>query len=239
MYALLYGCESWYTNNLKWLDSAVLGCLKVMLGVRSQTCSDLIYIETGITPITTEISKMRRREDFTETPLGRALHMAADVKSPMGLYYRNLLRDCDHQSDPAGLESSRIKHRVLNSTATRMVTYSELNEHLDVHPIYTNTNTINEICRISFSRMRLSSHYLKVETGRWSRIPREHRKCSCSDSIQSEEHVLIHCPETADLRAQYPLDYTNIRVFMSCTDNVALTDYCHRVLHKMTAKDDP
>ena len=37
------------------------------------------------------ISKVRDRDDFAKTPLGRAIHLAATVGSPMGVCYRKLV----------------------------------------------------------------------------------------------------------------------------------------------------
>ena len=62
-----------------------------------------------------------------------------------------------------------------------------------------NSLLIPEVYRISFSRLRLSSHRLRIETGRWSRIPRDRRLCPCGQ-IQDEEHVLAHCQITQHLR---------------------------------------
>ena len=60
--------------------------------------------------------------------------------------------------------------------------------------------------RIEFTRYRLSSHNLKVETGRWGRIERENRLCSCSiGGIQDEFHVLFQCELTRDLRQKYQI----------------------------------
>lgn len=39
----------------------------------------------------------------------------------------------------------------------------------------------------------LLSHLLKVETGQWSRIPRENRVCKCGAGVQNENHVIV-CP---------------------------------------------
>jgi len=58
---------------------------------------------------------------------------------------------------------------------------------------------IPEIYRISFTRLRLSSHRLRIETGRWSRLPRENRLCPCG-AVQDERHVLENCPLTQQLR---------------------------------------
>ena len=57
-----------------------------------------------------------------------------------------------------------LHEKVATSERTRMVTYREINHELVVHPLYDST-TIPETARISFSRMRLSSHYLRIETG--------------------------------------------------------------------------
>ena len=45
---------------------------------------------------------------------------------------------------------------------------------------------------------------LRVETGRWSRINLQDRLCECGQ-IQTEEHVLLRCPLTLDLRNTIPL----------------------------------
>ena len=44
---LLYGAESWYSNNLQSVVHPILSATKQMLGVREQTCTDNVYIESG------------------------------------------------------------------------------------------------------------------------------------------------------------------------------------------------
>ena len=55
-------------------------------------------------------------------------------------------------------------------------------------------------------------HNLKIETGRWSRIPCIARVCHCNNTgIQSENHVLIECSLTQNLRLRYSdLNYRNL-----------------------------
>ena len=67
-----------------------------------------------------------------------------------------------------------------------------------------------EQCRIVVNRLRLGSHYLKIETGRWSRIPLENRMCTCNFDIQTEEHVLLMCPLTEALRTELNIDYNTL-----------------------------
>jgi hypothetical protein len=55
------------------------------------------------------------------------------------------------------------------------------------------------------SRLKLSSHWLKVETGRWHRVPRGERVCGMCGvgAVQDEKHVLLECEATSDIRVRY------------------------------------
>ena len=56
--------------------------------------------------------------------------------------------------------------------------------------------------RNAITRIRLSSHRYKIETGRWgkNKIPREARKCTLCDALESEFHVLLKCPRFVNER---------------------------------------
>ncbi len=47
---------------------------------------------------------------------------------------------------------------------------------LEMGTVYTEC-VASEFKRIVYTRFRLSAHNLKVETGRWARLPREERVC--------------------------------------------------------------
>ena len=70
-------------------------------------------------------------------------------------------------------------------------------------------------------RLRVMSHSLRVETGRWSRIPPEMRLCTCDQhAVQTEEHVLLACPLSRTLRQRYgSLDFTNMTTLMESKGN--------------------
>ena len=104
---------------------------------------------------------------------------------------------------------------------------------MDIHPIYTANTFIPDFPRQSFSRVRLMSHNLKIETGRWSRIPRERRVCQCDNSqLQTEAHVLIDCALTHNIRIKYPtLNFTNINsLFNEVTHINLLCKFVHEIL---------
>ena len=93
-------------------------------------------------------------------------------------------------------------NRVKVSSSTRMVTYCEINPDLEVFPIYWSRKEIKEFHRVAVTRIRLSSHRLAIEKGRWSWLPHEERKCTCGE-IQTERHIVNECERARDVRMMY------------------------------------
>ena len=67
--------------------------------------------------------------------------------------------------------------------------------------------------RITFTRFRTSSHRLRIETGRWCRTPREKRLCQCGEGVQTEEHIIMHCPRTEVIKQKYGQIITSFQTF--------------------------
>ena len=68
------------------------------------------------------------------------------------------------------------------------------------------------ICKFSqsFSKLRMSSHRLQIEAGRWARpssIPLNERKCSFCQVIEDEFHFVLKCQLYSDLRKKYISNY--------------------------------
>ena len=93
-----------------------------------------------------------------------------------------------------------LNNKVSSAAGTKFRSYCNINRDFNVHNVYS--TYIPEQLRIAFTRVRLSSHRLRIETGRWARIPPEHRLCECG-TVQDEEHVLVRCPLTEPLRRRY------------------------------------
>ena len=81
----------------------------------------------------------------------------------------------------------------------------EINPNLKVHEIYTMNDYVDEKKRVVMTRFRLSSHNLKIKTGRWARIKPEHRLCDCR-GVEDEAHVTLFCPKTEDIRKRYQMN---------------------------------
>ena len=61
-------------------------------------------------------------------------------------------------------------------------------------------------CRKALSRFRLSSHHLKVESGRWHKpqpIPFNDRKCILCNQLEDEFHFVCECPKYEEIRRIY------------------------------------
>lgn len=208
--ALLYGCESWLTADLKPITSLYNWCLKELLGVRRSTCNDVCYIEAGY-PSLHQIVKNKQhtffrkmwqeKSDMVDDPLIFAINLAIDSNSPTSrLIRRCVMTDAEEVHDD-------VTPSLRNRDSSRRKTYVELNPSLTVHNIYTARHSINEIHRISFTRFRVSSHNLACETGRWNRrgrgrLPLHERVCECG-LVQMEAHVVEHWPNTQHLRQHY------------------------------------
>ena len=98
-----------------------------------------------------------------------------------------------------------IKNSINNSTMTKSILYRSINPLLSIHPVYIGCHSIPEYQRVIFTRLRLSSHYLRIETGRWPipSVPREERLCPCNTGIQDESHMIECCNFTNHIRSQY------------------------------------
>ena len=86
------------------------------------------------------------------------------------------------------------------------------------------------------TRLRLGSHYLRVETGRWARIPPERRTCSCQSGIQDELHVLLHCPLTQNLRIQYNLNNCHTPEELFSIDYIITAEFCKQIMDMFQTK---
>ena len=70
-----------------------------------------------------------------------------------------------------------------NVTSNRVMFYKTINPELEVHDVYSKYVKLNEIERVSWTKLRLGAHSLAIERGRWNRrgrgrLPVDERLCS-------------------------------------------------------------
>ena len=125
-----------------------------------------------------------------------------------------------------------IIQNVSNSNSSKCIYYKSINPNMQVHSVYNTKSKINELERISWSKLRLSAHSLVIETGRWNRrgrgrLPVEQRLCECGQ-VQTEQHVIEVCPKSQHIR--------DLHGFQSLTllmlENNDYSNVCH-VVHKI------
>ena len=241
MSCVLYGCEAWLNVPLKVVETMYMKAVKALLGVRITTPNDLCLIEAGLRPINAVVKTRQKkflrkmlegRSDMSDDPFMHAFVITRDMNKTMWKYIESITR-VDDEFDFVAFEVNNLKEAIRSQppSATKYQTYQRLNPALDTHRLYTQrTPNIPDYLRITFTRYRLSSHNLKVETGRWSRTPSNERICSCGTDIQNEEHI-FRCPLVNDIFTASGKSYTSpADIFLDTTTEVL------RILHKVLNK---
>ena len=144
------------------------------------------------------------RGTMRDDPLGHVINLILEFDTPTTRYIRDLL---NVNVDDLMEASDRLKQEVTTSDSSRLVLYKSINSEFKVHDIYSKKVIVNELERIEWTRLRLSSHTLAIEVGRWNRrgrgrLPMEERLCVCGQ-VQTEQHVIEACPRTHPIRTQY------------------------------------
>ena len=233
--ALFYSCETWLTSDLRAVESMYMRCIKQMLSVRTSTCHDLVHIDTGLPNAKSIIVdrqvkfllKMRtfHNNDF----ITRIIDLAITAKTPMGNRIHTLETQVHSRKDNFFTD---LRQSLRNSQSTRRQDYTMMNPELNISPVLDPKcdNFIPEMNRISVNRLRLGSHHLKIETGRWARIPRDERLCVCGGDIQSESHVLIDCPRSEHLRHNMNIHPQSLYELFKHKNTYLISEYCNRIL---------
>ena len=208
--AILYGCEGWLGASCHIMDKLYITAVKCLLGVRKTTANDLCLAETGLPPLQALVrhkqqkfitSMINKTASIQDDPFRFALELTHTGNATMSRYINTSLSVNNHIAEAR----DKLHERIRTSICTKFITYRDINPTMTVHDIYDINNRciVPEHYRVAFTRLRLSSHNLRIETGRWSRLPRERRLCPCG-AVQDEKHVLELCTLTEHLRTQYP-----------------------------------
>ena len=222
---ILYGCESWLDIPLKPIESMYMTAVRRLLDVRKSTPILTCLVEAGL-PSLDALVKQRQsrflRKIFncrtglsTTDPLMFTLDFMRTNCEPIYRTINNIMRREDYISD--NLEEHRRLLRNAPIERTKFCLYTQMNPDLSINPLYqikTNQPYIEDSLRISFTRLRLSSHNLRSEIGRWNRVfPNQ---CLCPHCngrfIQNEEH-LLNCCSTLTIRRKYNVGNDILELF--------------------------
>ena len=229
--SLLYSSESWLTNSITSVEKLYNRAIKCLLGVRNNTPVSLCLMESGLETFVHEVSVRRKNfltKKMQEINIDEPFHYIFDICRRENTPGYRFLNSCI-MNDVESTSLNEIRTFIQNKplSATKYCTYKNiLNTSLEVHKVYSDKEFIPDYLRIAFTRLRTMSHDLRIETGRWSRTPRELRVCRCSPiAVQSEVHVLIECPLSQQVRQKFDmLNFTSIESLIN--DEEHLIDLC-------------
>ena len=234
--SILYGCETWFTNSFGKAETMYTKIVKALLDVRNTTCNDICLVEADMPSFEALVTKRMKKylqkkipnlDD--EDPLTKAIELCRTANTAS---YRRIQALLPDESDVVEEDKVKRMDRIRTSTSSKRVMFVQLNPLLQQHKLYKN-NALKEHKRIEFTRFRVSSHNLKVETGRWGRIERESRVCSCSlGGIHDESHVLFRCDLTNDIREKYQIQTDSFADVFNDKEDETLSDIFYELSEK-------
>ena len=229
---LNYGAEVWGFFKANQIERAHLQFCKRLLGVKKCTQNNFIYGELGRLPyqkqryfiiikywlkiVNSEENKMIKHvynQMLLDLELdNRRVNWASLVKkllSELGFYEVWLQQNVgDHQMFLA-IFKQRVRDSFIQTwnseLAESSMTLFFRNTSDFGFKAYLNIVTVKKFRR-ALSRLRMSSHRLEVEMGRWKRpvkVAYGERKCRVCGVLEDEFHFLIECPIYVNLRAKY------------------------------------
>ena len=221
MTSLLYGCESWLNGDVRPIRKLYLMCVKALLGVRSTTSTDMCLVELGLPEVQALVrerqktllkSLSRSRLGMNDDPFMFAFDLALNSRTHTARHLRSLLDEAENVVQRS-LQDAKARVAANPRHSSRLTWYSAVNPHGTVHSVYSQASQVNELERVSWTRLRLSSNSLAIEQGWWNRrgrgrLPVEERLCVCG-AVQDEKHIIEHCPRTQHLREQFNFSTVN------------------------------
>jgi hypothetical protein len=229
--AIYYGCETWLTRNIQVIERPYIKSLKHLLGVRQTTCTDTMLVELGVGDAKSMVKDRQMKflakldKRTTRSYIHNVIDLAIQNRTTMGTQIQNLRNNPKTHTNHY---LSTLKDKLRTATSTKRQEYTTMNPTLEPCPLYKQQD-ISESNRVACTRIRLSSHNLRIETGRWARIPRDLRQCQCKEDIQTEEHVLLRCPLSSHLRSNME-QYNDISTLFKNIDYRTTSILCNKVL---------
>ena len=231
---LLYNSDYW--GSLKHpkyspIESVHLGFHKQLLGVRKQTNTSAVHLEVNSTPLLFNAIKgaVKNWERIKYNRCNTVLRAAYNEASKDDLPWTNSIKEIFQSNGLSDkflateeeTEESKRPHNVIfnilkenfkKSTlesikeSSRLSIYSMLKQEARAERYLTYITDTRH--RTALTRLRMSSHSLHIETGRYTETDREDRICTlCKTGVEDESHFLITCPMYKDLRSKYLADF--------------------------------
>ena len=205
--SLLYSAEAW--GDLSKIETSLLAtekkALKSCLGVKSGTTSDLIFTEISRPDIVAVIKdrQFNFARKIKNLKKGDALvkeiwDLCASLDPPsLRSYYEHIT------NNNTEINTTERRTRVETSEQSMCVRYRTMIGTNFSETLYN--SCLDDTKRTTITRWRLSSHKLKIETGRYTRpiTERENRLCDVCRVIEDERHAIYDCSVHRIIREKY------------------------------------
>ena len=206
--ALLYSSEAW--GDLSMIEKTLLvterKALKSILGIKSGTSNDLVHHEINHPDIIAIIKDRQFTFAKKIKQLGKGEALVKEIwdmciidGEPTGMrrYYEEI-KDGNCVND-VNTRKARIENSV-ESMGTRYRTICGIEPCSMLYQ-----SCLDDTKRKTITRWRLSSHKLRIETGRYSRpyTERENRLCQICNVVEDEIHAIYDCKAHNLIRDKY------------------------------------
>ena len=237
---LNYGSEVWGLSKAETIERVHLQFCKHLLGVKFQTQNNIIYGELGRLPVRnhklfniircwfkilqcddTKYIKLTYNimlndlQRFPDKP-----SMAKSVKTMLenlGFSHVWLSQGVGNINVFISIFKQRITDNFVQNWSEQLENSTRANTYKLMSyfhfKIYLDFITVRKF-RYVLTRLRVSSHRLQIEAGRWHKpykIPLENRKCQVCNILEDEFHFILECSLYNDLRALYINRYYWVR----------------------------
>ena len=230
---LCYACEVWGFVNADDIERVHRRFLKRILGVKMSTANSAVYGELGRYPLYInryvriikyfiKLYTVKQTNCILYSTLCYMRNGAENIIRCNNWItkVRDLLQNTGFvdvwmypESVNANVFIPIFKNRLIDmyiglwlndlNVKSSLTLYKELKHRFELSDYLNIIQNFN--LRKYISKLRLSSHMLKIESGRHTNIPKNERKCNIcnSNDIEDEYHFVIVCPLYTDIRKMY------------------------------------
>ena len=233
---LQYGSEVWGFANAPVIERLHLRFCKRILGVKTSTQNDFVYGELGRTQLRTQrlfniIKYWFKVTCSSDTKYVRIVYnmMLDDLQrrpttQNWASSVRFLLQSLGFNNvwhfqgvGDKNVFLSAVKQRLTDHFTQNWSERIQASSRADTYCLFHEFSYKNyldlvnvEKFRFALSRIRMSSHRLQIEAGRWHRphrIPVNERKCLDCNNVEDEFHFILECVKYTEIRNKYIKKY--------------------------------
>lgn len=265
---LMYGCEIWGVYNLKEVDKLHYRFCKHILGVKPQTSNSAVLGELGRYPLsvrckeralkywtkimrnTDNIIHMLYLEQLQNIHVNRNTNWAVSLHKLLDdLGFTNVHTAFNGNVNYLPMFKQRLCDQYIQVWNTLVTSQPKLDSYVLYKKDFKYEKYLdivsNDYMRKEMSRLRLSSHSLLIETGRYNNVVRNLRLCKCCNLnvVESEFHFMLCCPLYRNLRQKYCINVSfptkqKFNMLMSCNSNKTIRNISRFIHHAMLTRQE-